>query len=55
MKNFDGTYVSCKDSGKVCYSGREAGEIINTTKALSNKDKIKIKLYDGNKNAIIEE
>ena len=32
MKNYDGSYVTCEDTGKICYSGREAGEIINSTK-----------------------
>ena len=32
MKYFDGSYIICRGSGKVCYSGREAGEIINSGK-----------------------
>ena len=32
MKYFDGSYITCRGSGKVCYSGREAGEIINSGK-----------------------
>ena len=32
MKYFDGSYITCRGSGKACYSGREAGEIINSGK-----------------------
>ena len=29
MKYFDESYITCRRNGNVCYSGREAGEIIN--------------------------
>lgn len=38
MKYFDGSYVTCVESGKVCYSGREAGEIINSGKRHHRSD-----------------
>ena len=38
MKNIDGTYVVCRDCGKICYSSREAGEIINSSKRHHRSD-----------------
>ena len=38
MKYVDGSYVTCMESGKVCYSGREAGEIINSGKRHHKSD-----------------
>lgn len=32
MRNYDGSYVTCSATGKVCYSEREAGSIINDCK-----------------------
>lgn len=32
MKNFDGSYIRCNVSGKVCYSEKEAGSVINSCK-----------------------
>lgn len=38
MKNIDGTNVTCDGCGKICYSSREAGEIINSSKRHHRND-----------------
>ena len=38
MKYFDGSFITCRGSGKVCYSGREAGETINFGKRHHRSD-----------------
>lgn len=38
MKYFDESFITCRGSGKVCYSGREAGEIINFGKRHHRSD-----------------